>query len=154
IYTQRYAAKIAQANLPPGVPVLPMAGVPVPIRASVHRAYVGMTGSGKTTAIMEDMARILPEIGKGPDSLRAAIWDPKTELFGFVSKTATCPVYTTHPFDIRGRSWAMCTDIRTPKNVLQFAFTLIPRQEGPTHSFQMQQGGSSYACFYPSSSIL
>jgi hypothetical protein len=135
IHTQRYAQKLGQGALPPEDPGFPFSGVPVPMKQSLHRAYIGTTGSGKTTAIKEDLSRILPLIGKGPDSLRAAIWDPKTELFGFMSKIATCPVYTTHPFDIRGRSWALCKDIRTPKAVLQFAFTLIPKQEGPNSFF-------------------
>jgi type IV secretory pathway TraG/TraD family ATPase VirD4 len=135
VYTQRYMERIGRANLPQGDRGFPFAGVPIAMKDNLHRAYIGTTGSGKTTAIKQDMAYILPLIGKGPDSLRAAIWDPTTELFGFVSKIAKCPVYTTHPFDKRGRSWAMCKDIRTPKAALQFAVTLIPREEGPNSYF-------------------
>src|SRR5207253_759716 len=95
----------------------------------------GTTGSGKTTEIKRDMTACLPLIGKGPESARAAIFDPKTELLDYVTKLATCPVHTLHPFDARGKSWAMCRDIRSPKAALQFAVTLIPREEGPNSYF-------------------
>jgi DNA segregation ATPase FtsK/SpoIIIE-like protein len=136
LYTQRYLARQALSDLPPGDPGIPFGGVMLPTeKTATHVAVLGTTGSGKTTILKQLMEAIIPQIGTSPESRRCLIYDPKTEFFGFVSKLATCPVYSLHPFDQRGRSWNMCRDIRNPKAAGQFAVTLIPRKEGPNSYF-------------------
>jgi hypothetical protein len=135
IYTARYMRGTGEAHLPPGDQGFPFGTVAVPSKMSPHRCYVGTTGSGKTTAIINDMAAFLPSIGQGPGPSLAIIYDPKTEFYEPVSRLAKCPIHTMHPFDIRGKAWALCKDLRTPKAALQFAVTLIPREEGPNSYF-------------------
>jgi hypothetical protein len=127
-----YARAVAPKLLSPGEDSIPFGGVPVSARS--HVCLVGTTGSGKTEALKEILRAELPKIGRGSDSRRAVLYDPKTEFWGFVRRF--CPdVRTLHPFDQRGKSWGMCLDIRTPKAAGQFAATIIPPEDGPNSYF-------------------
>jgi type IV secretory pathway TraG/TraD family ATPase VirD4 len=127
-----YARGVAPEPPSPGEASIPFGGVPVSARS--HVCLVGTTGSGKTEALKEILRAELPKIGRGPDSCRAVLYDPKTEFWGFARRL--CPdVRTLHPFDRRGKSWGMCLDVRTPKAAGQFAATIIPPEDGPNSYF-------------------
>jgi hypothetical protein len=138
VFTQRYYEPIARKALPPGDQGIPFGGLPVATeRTCTHTAIVGTTGSGKTTALKHRMAVTLERVGKSPESMRALIYDPKTELYGFASTHAKCEVLSLHPFERRShaRGWAVCLDVRDPKAANQLAFTFIPKQDGPNAYF-------------------
>ena len=126
VFTQRYMDPISRRDLPPGDQGIPFGNLPVPTeKACTHTTIVGTTGSGKTTALKARMAVVLGKVGKSSESMRALMYDPKTEFFGFASTHATCPVYTLNPFDKRCRSWDVCKDVRDPKAANQLSFTLL-----------------------------
>ena len=137
LYRHNYAEKLARQQLQPGDQTVPFGGVPIALHAlDQHMCFIGTTGSGKTTAIKQIMAEVMPLIGKSERSLRAVVYDPKTEFFAFLSNHATCPVHSLHPLDIRGKSWDMAKSIRTPMLENQFAVNLIPVVEGPNEYFR------------------
>ena len=130
---------MAKGLLPEGDEGIPFGGVPIATDKVTggHACVVGTTGSGKTTAILQTLDLVLPTIGKSKNSRRAVIYDPKTEWYGYVSKTASCPVVSLHPFDKRGQSLDLAAIIRQggPKTADQLAATLIPQEEGPNSFF-------------------
>jgi hypothetical protein len=135
-YTQEYMAQVGQRNLPKGDPGFMLAGVPIATKEiCTHIGLIGTTGSGKSTIIKEIIETAVAMIGNSLFSVRCIIFDPKSEFYTYVLNRAGCKVVSLHPFDQRGHSWAMCEDIRTPKAALQFAVTLIPRQEGTNAYF-------------------
>jgi hypothetical protein len=136
LYRQSYAAALAYRGLRPGERTVPMGGVPVPVTDLCHNvAFIGSIGSGKTTAIKQILPAVIPLIGKSKESLRAVVYDPKTEFYGYLSALASCPVWSLHPLDSRGKSWDMAKSITTPMAEHQFAVSLIPVVEGPNAFF-------------------
>jgi type IV secretory pathway TraG/TraD family ATPase VirD4 len=139
VYTYRWQLKVAKSLLPEGDEGIPLGGVPIATDKITggHACVIGTTGSGKTTAVVQTMDLVLPTIGKSKNSRRAIIYDPKTEWYGYASKTASCPVVSLHPFDKRGRSLDLAAIIRQegPKAADQLAATIIPQEEGPNAFF-------------------
>jgi hypothetical protein len=136
LYRQSYAAAVARSSLRPGERTVPLGGVPIPLTDLCHNvAFIGSIGSGKTTAIKQILPAVIPLIGKSSQSLRALVYDPKTEFYGYLSALATCPVWSLHPLDSRGKSWDMAKSITTPMAEHQFAVSLIPVVEGPNAFF-------------------
>lgn len=85
---------------------------------SQHFFFVGGAGSGKTNAINQMIA----DIRTRQD--RVIIYDRKgdyTESFGEEAGTILLS-----PFDVRGCSWAVAKDIRTPIMAEEFAAAVIP----------------------------
>jgi hypothetical protein len=136
LFTERYVRAVAERNLPADCESVPFGGVPVATeQLTNHTCFVGTTGSGKSSCIKEIMSALLPRISQERESQRALIYDPKTEFFGYATALANCPVVSLHPFDMRGRAWHMCADVRTPKAASQLAVTLIPKEQGPNAYF-------------------
>jgi hypothetical protein len=65
---------------------------------------------------------IVPGSGK-----RALIYDAKGDMMSLLPEIAPrAAIYTTHPFDKRGRAWDMAADITEPRQAVQLVHTLIP----------------------------
>jgi hypothetical protein len=136
LLTLRYVRAVAERILPAGSLSVPLGGVPIAVeQLTSHVCFVGTPGAGKTSSIKQIMEAVLPWISQTHESQRALIYDPKTEFFGYATALANCPVVSLHPFDIRGRAWRMCADIRTPKAADQLAATFIPQEQGPNSYF-------------------
>jgi type IV secretory pathway TraG/TraD family ATPase VirD4 len=97
-----------------------------PEAATSHFAFVGTTGSGKTTLIRLLLQSSLRSIGTGVDA-RAIVYDAKQDVVPQLAAIAPrADIVITNPFDRRGVAWDVCRDVREPQVAVEFAFTLIP----------------------------
>jgi hypothetical protein len=137
ILRQEHIEEKATAALPPGDPGIPFGGTKIPTEDGLctHIAFVGTTGSGKTTAIKNILDELLPRIGKSETFINMVIYDPKTEFYGYVKERTSVPVYSLHPRDSRGYAFAPAKIIKTPMRINQYCVGLIPRREGPNSYF-------------------
>jgi type IV secretory pathway TraG/TraD family ATPase VirD4 len=137
VYRQEYIDEKSKQQLPPGDPGIPFCGTRIPTEDALctHIAFVGTTGSGKTTAIKHILDELLPRVGKSETFMNMVIYDPKTEFYGYAKERTSVPVYSLHPWDSRGYGFAPAQIITTPKIINQYCATLIPRREGPNAYF-------------------
>ncbi len=102
---------------------------PVRIRpeaATSRFAFVGTTGSGKTTLIRLVLQSSLRTIGTGGET-RAMVYDAKQDIVPQLAAIAPrADIVITNPFDRRGVAWDLCRDVREPQVAVEVAFTLIP----------------------------
>ncbi len=102
---------------------------------TTHFLIVGTSGSGKTLSMKRMMRTVLPDIGVVPDQ-RAIVYDAKQDVLSFLTGLGlNCPVVTLNPFDVRGASWDMAKDIRSPSAARQLAKILVPDEQGGGNQF-------------------
>ncbi len=91
-----------------------------------HIAFIGTTGSGKTTSLRLFMQDALPQICPGSDQ-RALVYDAKQEFLPILlGMDPNLRVVTSHPFDVRGAAWDIAKDAKSPAIIAELAITLIP----------------------------
>lgn len=140
---QKDARKELARHREPGEPEIAWGGVGLPWSSGPrHFLAAGMTGSGKTNLLLQFMASVLVWIGRKPDQ-RALVYDPKTELLGFLHGLGLGPkVRVLHPLDIRGCAWNLAADITSATAAQQVAAVLIPEEKeskNPYFSIAAQQ---------------
>jgi type IV secretory pathway TraG/TraD family ATPase VirD4 len=107
-----------------------LAGLEVPMcDETKHFKLIGTTGTGKSTAIQEILAKAL---GRGD---RAVIADPDGGyLRRFYSSERGDVVL--NPFEARSQKWDLFSEIKTAYDVEQLARSLIPDHEGQDRSWR------------------
>ena len=120
----------------PAEPEILWGGVGLPWSSGPrHFLAAGMTGSGKTNLLLQFMASVLVWIGRKPDQ-RALVYDPKTELYGFLYGLGLGPkVRILHPLDKRGCAWDLAADVTSPSTAQQMAAILIPEDKESKQPF-------------------
>ncbi len=132
---QKAAAGI---NSTDGMAGISMGGLEVPWKdRTSHFAFVGTTGSGKTTQIRLMQQDVFPYIGHGLDQ-RALIYDAKldaySQLEGVRLASGIVPV-TLNPFDKRSPGLKLSSDIINPAAALQIATSLFYDRPGSNEFF-------------------
>jgi hypothetical protein len=123
-------------NKTDGMPGIFMGGLDVPWKdRTSHFAYIGTTGSGKTTQFRLMQQDVLPLVGKGVDQ-RALIYDAKLDAYSQLEGVdlQTEPI-TLNPFDKRSPGLNLSKDIVNPAAALQIATTLFYDRPGSNEFF-------------------
>lgn len=95
----------------------------------LHFAFVGTTGSGKSTLIQLVMQQALAMVGQGLGR-RALIYDAKRDLISHLSRMCPhVPICLLNPFDRRGVAWQLSEDVTDPSTAFQIASIFIPVNE-------------------------
>src|SRR5262245_2108415 len=102
--------------------------------ATAHFAFIGSSGSGKTTAIRLLMQSIFGIATKYGIPTRALVYDSKRELlpvlhgiFRRLGRTdAEQKITLLNPFDVRGVAWDIAADIKEPAHAQELATILVP----------------------------
>ncbi len=92
-------------------------------------AFIGTTGSGKSTLIQLRLQEAVRRIGLGLGR-RALVYDAKLDMLSILA--AICPrvpVHLLNPFDARTSGWRLSEDILDPSSCLQVASIFIPENE-------------------------
>ena len=113
---------------------LPMPGAPDTTLGEMapHTAIVGTTGAGKTILFKHFMRGLLPApFEEGGLRFRALIYDPKRELFPYLSLIGipNSQIIVTHPFDARSASWDLAADFTEPAQIEELAELIVPKSQ-------------------------
>lgn len=100
-----------------------------------HFLILGTPGSGKTLLQKMLLYSLLPDAQYGL-TYRAAIFDPKRELFPFLVAMGIPEdhIVVTHPYDARCVAWDLAADFTDPGHAKTLANALIPLRERTTDS--------------------
>ncbi len=99
----------------------------IPTDKPYHVAFVGASGSGKTTQIILYGQDALRYVGSGMDH-RALLYDDKLDMYEQIRQMKLSPdvkIHNLNPFDKRSVRWAMDLDITNPANALGIATILF-----------------------------
>ncbi len=102
----------------------------VPLRRlAPHSVLVGTPGSGKTLLLKLFMKSLLIDAAYGL-SYRAAVFDPKRELYRFLVHVGVPAeqIVVTHPYDARSSAWRLSDDFTDPSHAQTLVDALIPRR--------------------------
>lgn len=93
-----------------------------------HFSLVGVTGSGKTLSMRMLMRSVLTTVGTGSMRCRAAVYDPKRDMFPILCGLGVPKhrILLVNAFDKRGKAWDIGKDITTPGQAQQCAKLLVP----------------------------
>lgn len=98
-------------------------------RLAPNSLLIGTPGSGKTLLQKLFMLSLLPDPEYGL-TFRAAIFDPKRELYPFFMRIGIPPrqIVVTHPYDTRSSAWHFPSDFTDPSHAQTLADAFIPRR--------------------------
>ncbi len=98
-----------------------------------HFLILGTPGSGKTLLQKIFMTSLLPDSKHGV-AYRAAIFDPKRELYPFLVRMGIPveQIIVTHPYDERCVAWNLAADFTDEGHAKTLANALIPLRD-PTN---------------------